>query len=305
VNTGFEIPAHQEELVAALARRDVPLKYAYVGDGAATYRALMRSRKHDPAVASARLEIRGLLRAVEADAVPAQLCDIGPGDGRHTGALVQALRRSGCSIERYLALDFSSAVMEIARVALDSQLPADQCWRRWDFELGPTPALTEWRAAGPALLVLGGMTLGNAEDPVGVVSHLRESMEFGDLALISVGLAPPAGETPSRYTPSPALAATALHALALAGLQTDGGTFRLEFDRELSAVIGHFELSRPQQCALGDETLSFAEGERIRCFIYRRFTRPQVDNIVARSGMTLLAEVVELDNTRSALVFRR
>jgi uncharacterized SAM-dependent methyltransferase len=149
------------------------------------------------------------------------------------------------------------------------------------------------------------MTLGNAEDPVGVVSHLRESMEFGDLALISVGLAPPAGETPSRYTPSPALAATALHALALAGLQTDGGTFRLEFDRELSAVIGHFELSRPQQCALGDETLSFAEGERIRCFIYRRFTRPQVDNIVARSGMTLLAEVVELDNTRSALVFRR
>lgn len=304
MSEGLESPTHEVDLAAALARRYVPLKYAYVGDGAAAYRALMRSPKRDPAVASARLEIRGLLEAVEADAVPAQLCDIGPGDGRHTGALVQALTRSGCSIERYLALDFSSAVLEIARVALASRLPGDQTWSRWDFELGPTPALTEWRAAGPALLVLGGMTLGDVEDPVRVVSHLRESMEAGDLALISVGLAPPAGATPT-YTVSPELAAVVLHPLALAGLQTDGGTFRLEFDRELSAVVGHFELSRPQQCTLGHETLSFAEGERIRCFIYRRFTRPQIDNIVEQSGMTLLAEVIEPDAARSVLVFRR
>jgi L-histidine Nalpha-methyltransferase len=305
MNAGFESPVHQVELAAALARRDVPLKFAYVGDGAATYRALMGSRKDDPVVASARLEVRGLLTAVEAGGIPAQLCDIGPGDGRHTRALVQALTRSGSFIRRYLGLDFSSAVMELARTALASVLPADQCWRRWDFELGPTPALTEWRAAGPALVVLGGMTLGNAEDPVRVVSHLRESMGFGDLALISIGLAALAGEPPSRYIVPPALAAAALHPLALAGLQTDGGTFRLEFDRERSAVIGHFELSRPQQCTLGDETLSFAEGERIRCFIYRRFTRTQVDGIAAQSGMTLLAEVVEPDATRSVLVFRR
>jgi L-histidine Nalpha-methyltransferase len=305
MNAGFESPVHEVELAAALARRDVPLKFAYCGDGAATYRALERSRKDDPVLASARLEIRGLLTAVEAGGIPEQLCDIGPGDGRHTGALIHALTQSGSSIRRYLALDVSSAVMEIARTALASQLPADQCWRRWDFERGPTPALAEWRAAGTALLVLGGMTLGNAEDPVRVVSHLRESMECGDLALISVGLAPPAGETPSRYIVSPALAAAALHPLALAGLQTEGGTFQLEFDRKLSAVIGHFELSRSQQCTLGDETLSFSEGERIRCFIYRRFTRPQVDGIAAQSGMTLLTEMVEPNASCSVLVFRR
>ncbi len=306
MNAGFESPAHQVELAAALARREVPLKFAYGGDGAATYRVLTRSGKDDDVVASAHLEIRGLLTAVEAGGVPAQLCDIGPGDGRHTGALIQELTRSGAPIQRYLALDFSSAVMEIARTALASQLPADQCWRRWDFELGPTPALTEWRAAGPALLVLGGTTLGNADDPLRVVSHIRESMEFGDLVLISIGLAAATeGETPTRYIVSPAFAAAALHPLAVAGLQTDGGTFQLEFDRELSAVIGHFELSRPQHCTLGGETLSFAAGERIRCFVYRRFTRPQVDDIAARSGMTLLAEVVEHDSARSVLVFRR
>jgi hypothetical protein len=130
-------------------------------------------------------------------------------------------------------------------------------------------------------------------------------MEVGDLALVSIGLARAAGKTPSRFKVSPALAAAALHPLTQAGLKTDGGTFRLEFDRDLSAVVGHFELTRPQQCTLGDETLSFAEGERIRCFIYRRFTRPQVEGIVSQSGMTLLTEVIEPDATRSVLVFRR
>jgi L-histidine N-alpha-methyltransferase len=306
MNGGFESPAQQLEFAAALARREVPLKFAYGGDGSATYRALARSSKADAVVASAQLEIRGLLTAVDVGAVPEQLCDIGPGDGRHTGALIQALTDSGSSMRRYLALDFSSAVLEIARVALASQLPAVQRWRRWDFELGPTSALAEWRAAGPALLVLGGMTLGNADDPLRVVSNLRESTESGDLVLISIGLAATPREAwSSRYVVPPALAAAALHPLALAGLQTDSGTFRLEFDRELSAVIGHFELSRPQQCTIGDETLSFAEGERIRCFMYRRFTRPQVDDLAAQSGMTLLTELVEHDSTGSVLVFRR
>ena len=155
-------------------------------------------------------------------------------------------------------------------------------------------------------MVLGGMTLGNADDPHRVVGHLRESMVSGDLLLISIALARTTeGETPTRYVVPPAFATAALHSLALAGLQTEAGTFRLEFDPELSAVIGHFELSRPQQCTLGGATLEFAAGERIRCFVYRRFTRPQIDDIVARSGMTLLAEVVEPDSARSVLLFRR
>jgi L-histidine N-alpha-methyltransferase len=301
----LESRAHEVELAAALARREVPLKFAYGSAGAETYRELMRSRSDEAVRAPAQLEIRGLLSVAEVGGVPSQLCDIGPGDGRHTEALIRELTQSGTSIRRYLALDISSAVLEIARTALASQLPADQRWRTWDYELGSTAALAEWRAAGAALLVLGGTSLGNADDPPRVVNHLRESMEVGDLLLISIALAAPATETPTRYLFSPAFAAAALHPLSMAGLRTDAGTFQLEFDRELSAVIGHFELSRPQQCTLGGETLSFAEGERIRCFVYRRFTRPQVDELVTGSGMTLLAEVIEHDSARAVLVFCR
>jgi uncharacterized SAM-dependent methyltransferase len=193
--------------------------------------------------------------------------------------------------------------MEMARLSLGDIQPADSRWKHWDFEAAPTFEIETWRKGGPALLTLLGMTLCNVEDPEAVLAHLRRSAQPGDVVALNVGIVPDEIETLLAGYRTAVLEAAAIEPLLMAGFGRDAGTFDIAFDPIESAVVGHWTVDQHIAIQLGERHLEFAVGDRIRCFLSRRFTGDRLDVLVAGAAMHLLMRDVDKLSGHVVLVF--
>ena len=288
-----------------LRRGMLPLKFAYMGSAARTHDVLSRTTEYNAATGPAAAEISVLMSAI--DAVPAQWCDIGPGNGQRTRALLTALREGHCRIESFLGLDISSELAALAqREMTDKTLRCS--WDQWDFEAGPTHAISAWRTGTePSVFTISGITLGNVEDPALALRNVGASMARGDFLVATVATAD------SKQDPAPLVAhylsrelrAAVLEPLASAGIAPETGDLRIGFDPELSAVVGHFVFTRAVELRHEELWVRFAPGDAVRCFLSRRYTGEQMDDLVAASGFTELARASASGSNVAVLVLRR
>ena len=280
----FEDDSHRLAIRRHLAAGVLPLKFAYAGSAARTHAELARSAGYQSVIGTVDLEVACLAVAEQRHRLPRSIAEIGPGNGVHTLALLDALGEQswqagpglqyglGWQCERYTALDFSSTLLTMAsrhiRPGLDprTRFAAAQ----WDMESGSSTILaTIRRGCGPLLVCLLGNTIGNVEDAAGVVRDIGAALGPDDILLLGVALE--SQQSPQeRLAPyqSEVFRRAALEPLRWAGVEPDDVDFRLRWEN--GAVVGHAVFRRAT--FVGDTVLPAEHA--VRCFSSRRF-RPE------------------------------
>ncbi|WP_436532375.1 L-histidine N(alpha)-methyltransferase [Actinoplanes sp. HUAS TT8] len=172
-------PEELDELAAHLAATgEIDSRFSYRGDGAAAWDRLATWQQHDPEP-NALHATHELLRDAHEDLVaalpgPIRVVDLGPGNGSPILGLLQRLLDAG-RLERYVGVDVSPDMIEIARSHLRARLGPDPRleFHCRDFTGSP---LDDLRGTATMVLLLGG-TLLNFADPAAVLRHLRPAAE--------------------------------------------------------------------------------------------------------------------------------
>ncbi|GAA2008681.1 L-histidine N(alpha)-methyltransferase [Catenulispora subtropica] len=285
----FESPAHREQLAECLGKGFVPLKLAYTGSAAFTHDRLARSTGYQQVIGQVRDEVEVWRSALGDTPDPLRLVEIGPGNGVHSEGFLRGLT-DGRPSGRYLAADFSRTLLGIALARIDEGCGPDLAvtGEVWDIEAGPTPAIERWREGDdPVSLCLLGNTLGNVEEPIGALENIAASARVGDMLLMSVTLAPPRRDDQSLLAPyeTEVFRAAVLEIFAMAGIPLDA--VRLAVDVVDNTVFGRIDVTR----RVVFEDTELGPGDRIRCFVSRRFAVGEVQALLAASGWVTKEEV--------------
>lgn len=290
-------------MLESVSKGVLPLKYAYVGPAAFTHDALARTPQYRQSTGAALCEAYALIAALRDPArIPSQWCDVGPGNGEHTRSVLAALRGARCRIDYFLGLDISAELAEMAQQELEPELSCS--WALWDFEEGPTSAIQSWRRDEPLILTLSGITLCNVEDPVATLRHLRESMNDGDILVVTLATHRPE-TSPERvldYYRTPQLRDAVFEPLGFAGISRDIGELHLEFDVEESAVVGHFVISSPVVRRSDEIDVSLRPGDSIRCFLSRRYRPDQIHRLWVQSDLHVVTQALSVDGNQAVFV---
>ena len=274
----FENHSHQRSVRDHLISGRLPLKFAYAGSAALTHAVLAGSQGYQAVIGAAEFEAAALRALFRLRPPPRQIAEVGPGNGVHTVSLLNALGNLGMPCERYLAVDFSRTLLDMAvrRIRRGADPRTAVAAAHWDIESGPSSVLHLGRAPGrPLLLCLLGNTIGNVEDPVGALHNLADSMQSGDVLLL--GLTLRSGRSDDELLApyrSDAFRAAALEPLRCAGVDPADIDFLLDWEND--AVIGKAVLRRHSR--IGDVDLP--AGHRVRCFSSRRFRPDMVTDLL-------------------------
>lgn len=277
---GFESPEHEREFIAHVNQGRVSLKFAYSGYGAIAHDNLARQASYHDVVGHASLEAECLRRSA---ADLSDVCELGPGNGVHSAALLLALEQTQ-PVRRYLAMDFSEGLLAICLNRIKHALSGLECSARiWDVELGPSVAIDQWRH-GPTLLWFIGHTIGNLHDPAGALTNIYRSLQPGDRVLISVALRSESAADLLESYCNPAFTAAALAPFRMIGLDLPDEALRLSVDRH-GSVVGYVEL--PTTTPRPDSLTGAPQ--IIECFLSRRFELPDIISLVELAGFAPLA----------------
>ncbi|MFC1439729.1 L-histidine N(alpha)-methyltransferase [Streptacidiphilus sp. N1-10] len=284
--SGYELDAVRREVLMRFVRdRYIPMRFLYAGPAVDRHLEFAESYSEDYQDGRSEQELSTLLEVLGHDGVPQQLCDIGPSNGVHSAQFVTGLSCLGLSCRRYLGLDFSSRMLDAARIRLAPDLPEDSRFAQWDFEAAPTGAISSWRRPdGAVMLCLLGGTLGNTEDPARTLRHLRASCSPGDALVLGVFAPPPPGEDVVGPYATAVMRDTMTIPLRAAGLLDQQLELRVELID--NAVIGTARIRSDLSLGSDSDTgaVHFAAGDEIRCFLSRRFTPLDVQGLLRAAG---------------------
>ncbi|WP_436537070.1 L-histidine N(alpha)-methyltransferase [Actinoplanes sp. HUAS TT8] len=297
----FESADHRRTVVEAVVAGHVPLKFAYAGSAAFThdryastddYASMLASVAHDADV------LRSLYPELAAFA------EIGPGNGRRTAAMLTYLASLGQPVGRYLGLDFSATLLDIAaaRVRAGAGPDCSVDTMVWDVEHSPSPGVERWRRGDdPIVLGMVGHTLGNLEDPVAALQNLAVALRLGDILLLSVLLRRPAELMRSSIAAyhSQEFRCAALEPLLAAGLRSADLEFEVDYHDD--AFIGRVTLLRDVR--LDDKPLP--HGYQFRCFLSRRFDADEVVQMVEKAGWSICRTAIDWDSDHMTVVASR
>jgi len=302
---GFETRAHEVEAFRSMTAGYLPLKFAYSGSAAETHDRLARSEGYQRVVGSAIDDVAALRAMLAPEGIPLQWADLGPGNGVHTLAMGAALADDASRGRRYLGLDFSRRLMRRAETTLAVSNVTDRAFGEWDFENGPTDAVTKWRSAAPVLWTLNGITLCNVEDPVEVIRNIALSAERPDIVFATIAVADGRDDGQARVAEydTDVFRAAVLEPLLMAGIAREAGVLELSYAAQEPAVIGLFRFTQGYKLTCHGDAHVFQAGDVIRCFVSRRFTRRQIDALVAASGVPLRGRMKDQNSPRERLLF--
>ncbi len=298
----FERADHHDAVVRGLQSGVLPLKFAYAGSAAFTHDLLARGEGYQSVTGLGALACQALSELREPGSGPVRLAEVGPGNGRHTAEVFRLLREAGFPRVRYLALDFSETLLDVASQRLrEDLLVAGFDKRFWDVEEGPTDRIKGWRAgdAAPLSVLFLGNTLGNLEDPVTALEHLRHSVRAGDRLVLGVTLRDQADDPDTVRAPylTEVFEAAALEPLLALGVERRLLDLSIVYDAAGDQVVGEVRLLGPVPA--GERELP--AGHTVRCFRSRRFDLGDVHRIVSAAGWKLEADHHE-PGTRHAVV---
>lgn len=277
--------AVEQAYLSAIADGEIPLKYAYTGNGAADHSDLSRSSTYRRAAWSLSGEAQLPSRAI-VDRPTIDFCDVGPGNGAHAALLLRREELSGSRVSRYLAADLSEGLLWRALRTLGRAIPGGMVQTTvWDFEGGTSDDVRTWREAAPATakVVFGllGLTLGNVIDPVRVLRNIRESCRQDDSMLVGVAVEMPGSHSDDVLAPYQTEAFRRAASAPFYRLGLQEGTFDFEIWRHDGDVFAGILVRH--EATLSDRT-SFRSGQRIVCFRSRRFTTDRLESLLRAGG---------------------
>lgn len=184
----------EAELVTAIqGRGEVPLKFAYLGEGAHRWDEIAKQRTEGEGINSAEglllnKRINDFLSTLDT-ANGVNLVDIGCGNGMPVYPIIKELKARDIKVT-YVPMDISQEMLDLAVENVLKDFGVECKPIQMDFELGQfSDVLYEVKQNGSVNLMLFlGSTLGNHSDLNRVLSNFRDSMTSKDYLIVGVEL---------------------------------------------------------------------------------------------------------------------
>lgn len=305
----FERAEQADEYLAALRQRVVPFKFAYVGPAAHTHDQLVRSQEYGLADVEAELiraEFASSILPKLEDGTRLNVIDVGAGNGMKALLVLDILRDSFVGL-KYVALDYSETLLQIARQNISTRLPRlDVITHRIDFEADSFAEIVKrlWtETLCPSLLLFLGHTLGNPTDRLQTLSNIGDSMGARDNLLVGIELYERAGvdEVLEHYRNEPFYRAI-FNPLTFAGVMRTDGELGVSFNESSKDVEVHFELARDVRiCVDASEEIFLRRGERLLIGVSHRFEEAELRELFPSAGLHI-RDLVFDENRTYALV---
>jgi uncharacterized SAM-dependent methyltransferase len=185
----------EAELVTAIqGRGEIPLKFAYLGEGAQNWDNIARQRTEGDGINSAegmllKKRLNDFISTVDKKR-NINIIDIGCGNGVPILPILEKLNEEAISFT-YVPMDISQEMLDLAIETVKKHFP-DTVSKpfQMDFELGQfSDLMYELKKDGSiSLMLFLGSTLGNHSDLSRVLTNFRDSMTSKDYLILGVEL---------------------------------------------------------------------------------------------------------------------
>ena len=217
---------------------------------------------------------------------------LGCGGGQKDAALLRRFKSAGAR-STYSAVDVSLPLVIVARLRA-SRFAESTTGLVCDLEMASGIRAQLCGCSAPQrVLTFFGM-IPNSEPDV-ILPRLRKLLRRGDVVLMSANLAPGGDYRAGlkRVLPQYDNAETIdwlLTFLYDLGVEREDGKIKFSIEQsgaELLRIRADFEFRRARAVKLGDETVQFAAGERVRLFYSYRYTPERLKSVLARFGFAI------------------
>jgi uncharacterized SAM-dependent methyltransferase len=185
----------EAELVTAIqGRGEVPLKFAYLGEGAGKWDKIAKDRSEGGGINSVegnllKKRINDFISTLNTSK-GVNLVDIGCGNGSPACPIIEELLSRNIKVT-YVPMDISSDMLELSTKTISQKFEGIESKPiEIDFELGQfSDVMYDIKQNGSVnLMIFLGSTLGNHSDLTRVLSNFRDSMTSKDYLIVGVEL---------------------------------------------------------------------------------------------------------------------
>ncbi len=285
----------EAELVTALAgRREIPLKFEYLGEGADRYVAISA-----PEVAGgSEIEIISQNNERFASFLKGKkfnLLDVGPGDGKKAAYFISHIAKN---VSSYSGLDISERMLDLAGQTMQIAHP-EVTYEQFvdDFEHGNISNTTYYlnrRYQNNNLILFIGNTIANLSDAHRVLINLRDGMSDQDILIVGLAFYNPKNIPVAAYNDrATELLWTVPEKL---GIEKNDAKIFWTYNERLRQLECQLEFTKNWNKTFGGNMLRFGQGQRVRLAISRRFTKDDIFELFAKAGFKIEIFVHDRDN---------
>jgi uncharacterized SAM-dependent methyltransferase len=308
----MDLTERQEyELLAAIsARGEIPVKFAYLGEGAALWDAEYRETEHNTGVPASEMElmmahIKSFARVFSSSKEGINLIDLGCGNGLPAIEIIKKLREQGVSVN-YVSVDLSKEMLELASKNIREALPDLPITElRLDFEsesLSSQLIDIKRRTKLPNLLINLGNTLGNYVNVDTVLTNFLQSMLLEDYLIIGNGLAN--DQNPQKilspYVNSKVIREANLGPVRELGLYTDEDSYQVFWNPSQHRVEMRIKLNSDRQLELAGQSVRMESGDELMIMKSHKYTESSLTKLL--SGVGFRTELLTTNRNRSYIV---
>ncbi|HVZ11559.1 MAG TPA: L-histidine N(alpha)-methyltransferase [Patescibacteria group bacterium] len=291
----FLTAAQEAELITALAgRREIPLKFEYLGEGADRYVAIsapdIAGGSEVEMISENKEKFVDYFRNKELN-----LLDVGPGDGNKAAYLISHITKR---VSSYAGLDISERMLDLAGQTMQIAHP-ELTYEQFteDFEHGSISNATYYlnrRYQKNNLILFLGNTIANLSDAHRVLINLRDGMSDQDLLMVGLAFYNEKNIPIQSYNSSAVeLLWTVPEKLGITPLDAK---IYWTYNARLRQLECQLEFVKNWNAAFGGNHLRFGAGQKVRLAISRRFTKDDIFELFAKAGFKIEIFVHDRDN---------
>ncbi len=292
----FLSESQEAELITALVgRREIPLKFEYLGKGADKYVALSFPNVGGGSEFDIFLDNKVQLTSILGKR-SFNLLDLGSGDGKKAAFFMNNINKNRSG---YFALDISSRMLAIAINNIELAFPnLPHETFVGDFENGNIAQQTYYlqrRYQNNNLILFLGNTIGNLPDAHRVLINLRDSMTEEDYLLVGLAFYNPKNIPLDSYNSEKVMdwLWSVPHKI---GITSEDAKIYATYNKQRRQIEMQLEFKKDWEQSYGLNFLSFNEKQRIRLAISRRFTKDDIFELFAEAGFKIELLVHDKDN---------
>lgn len=300
-NLGFESEDQLRAFIQALSGAAIPGKFAYVGEGAATYNAHALTKEYGQVTRSVADESSLLLEVwgQELNSIRT-LADVGSGNGLHSADLLRRLLTAASWLpSKYLAIDYSWHMAELAKQNIKRLVRETQVDSiLFDIESTFTQASSNLPDVLESMYFLLGNTLGNVESMPRAIEGIRSLAGNGARLLIGCALFDEYRSTESylRSYRMKTYIDCVLHPLMMIGVPRRSIAFTAEFNPDTKTIFSLVRFNEDFQADVLGESVAVKAGSTIRCALSRRFLPGEIPDLLKRWNVSVLGMAEDLPN---------
>ncbi|HSX18428.1 MAG TPA: L-histidine N(alpha)-methyltransferase [Candidatus Saccharimonadales bacterium] len=280
-----------EFITAIQGRGEVPLKFAYLGEGAQNWDRIARERSEGEGINSAEAallqkRVDDFLSTLEPDS-GINVIDIGCGNGLPVLPILDRLAASKIAFT-YVPLDISKEMLDLATQTINSRYPQVECRpTEMDFELGQFSDLTyQIKEKMPVnLLLFLGSTLGNHSDLNRVLSNFRDSMTSKDFLILGVELTNLAKvDKLFPHYENEGVQTLVTYALNYLKIPQTTFSYKVSWNEKYSQIEMRAVFNQEVPVEFADEKFSLSKGENLLLGRSIKFTEYSVTKLLSDVG---------------------